>query len=332
MPNLLLFQCDATRYALTAESVETIVWRPALSGLDGMPAWFAGLLNLHGQPVPVMDLARFMGHAPPPVAATQQLIIVRQAERLAALIVDQVDDLKALADDALRVSTPAEMPKSPQSGVIRGEITDGDALVMWLDTDSLIAAIPEHPDGLAAQASPSPLLTEQSDGPMTQLLDERRHRLAERQAAHAGEEDRHPFAIITTGDRRYAIELDRVIEFGGLRHVTAIPQSPASVLGCMNLRGEFIAVIDLNRLIDGSESGGESQVVILSLEGDKVALRIRAVERLTEAPARGVIPLHDAVDADPMAKLLLMEEKEMTAIMDCNALLAALTDASDHPG
>jgi len=36
--------------------------RPALSILAGMPTWFAGLLNPHGQWNAVIDLALLMGH------------------------------------------------------------------------------------------------------------------------------------------------------------------------------------------------------------------------------------------------------------------------------
>lgn len=52
-------------YGVVADEVESILMMAAWSRLDGMPSWVAGVLNLHGEMIPVIDLAQRWGIARP---------------------------------------------------------------------------------------------------------------------------------------------------------------------------------------------------------------------------------------------------------------------------
>ena len=70
------------------------------------------------------------------------------------------------------------------------------------------------------------------------------------------------------GDETYGVDILRVQEIRGWSPVTRIPQSPAHVLGVLNLRGSIVPVVDLRmRLnLDRAEYTAVTVIIVLSVD------------------------------------------------------------------
>ena len=58
---VLVFHIGAERYALPLAAVQRVLPAARLKALPGTPPYVAGLLDLHGAPVPVIDVSRLAG-------------------------------------------------------------------------------------------------------------------------------------------------------------------------------------------------------------------------------------------------------------------------------
>src|SRR5665811_2304944 len=58
----LIFGHRGARYGLNVRAVREIVWLPELSPIEELPPYIAGVFNLRGRIVPVMDLGLRFGH------------------------------------------------------------------------------------------------------------------------------------------------------------------------------------------------------------------------------------------------------------------------------
>jgi purine-binding chemotaxis protein CheW len=65
------------------------------------PPWIAGIINLRGDVVAVVDLAAFLGLGRTPIAAATRIVLARTAERGAGFLVDRLDDPRAVDLGAL---------------------------------------------------------------------------------------------------------------------------------------------------------------------------------------------------------------------------------------
>jgi purine-binding chemotaxis protein CheW len=108
---LILFRLDGRRCAVAASAVAEILAAVATSPLPRQPAYIAGVIDLRGEIVPVLDLRVRFGLASRLMELTDQLIVVRAAGRALALWVDEVEEF-AWSDPA-GWSTPG--------GLIAGE-------------------------------------------------------------------------------------------------------------------------------------------------------------------------------------------------------------------
>jgi purine-binding chemotaxis protein CheW len=82
--------------------------------------------------------------------------------------------------------------------------------------------------------------------------------------------DTHSGQMLTfmLGDEAYGIDILRVREIRGWQQVTAIPESPAYVLGVLNLRGAIVPVIDLRKrmLMSSVEHTSTTVIIVVSTE------------------------------------------------------------------
>ncbi|MES1153401.1 chemotaxis protein CheW [Rhodanobacter soli] len=130
---------------------------------------------------------------------------------------------------------------------------------------------------------------------------------------HENNQDAVPVLQQLTFDlagEEYGVEILAVREIRGWSRVTRIPQTPAYLLGVLNLRGAIVPIMDL-RLRFGleRESYGDSTVVII------VAIAERLFGIVVDA-------VSDVVDIDPAA---IKPVPDMGAVVDTRYLKGLAT-------
>jgi len=107
-----LFRLDRRRFAVPLERVREVVRMPATVPLPGAPAIVEGVVDLHGELAPVLDVrARFAMPAKPPTPA-DHLLFVHAGPRLVGFRVDEVEGVQALDLDR-RSPLPTVAPGAP---------------------------------------------------------------------------------------------------------------------------------------------------------------------------------------------------------------------------
>jgi len=73
---VLVFHIGADRYGLPLAAIRRVLPLMALKAIPGAPDTVAGLMNLHGTGVPVIDLARLGGNAAAARRADTRIVLV----------------------------------------------------------------------------------------------------------------------------------------------------------------------------------------------------------------------------------------------------------------
>lgn len=113
---------------------EIRAWTPA-TPLPQVPDFVAGVVNLRGTVLPVVDLAARLGWAATEATPRHAIIVVQLGGKTMGLIVDSVSDLVTLPKDSLQ-----QPPASGDDDVVRflqGLAALGERMVMVLDLDQL---------------------------------------------------------------------------------------------------------------------------------------------------------------------------------------------------
>jgi len=91
-----------------------------------------------------------------------------------------------------------------------------------------------------------------------------------RETLGAGGESTRKVLTFSLGGEVYGVDILRVKEIRGWSPVTRIPQTPASMLGVLNLRGLIVPVVDLRVrfALEAAEFTPLTVIIVLSLRGE----------------------------------------------------------------
>ncbi|WP_151637061.1 chemotaxis protein CheW [Noviherbaspirillum aerium] len=135
----LIFHLDKDRYALATAGLLRVLPLMELKSLPQAPAFVAGLMNLHGSPVPVIDLCRLACGRSHAARFDTRILLVEypmgegQVHRL-GLIAEQVEGM-ARFDAAQLSGSGVSSEKAPYLGKVG---THGNGIVQILHPEQLL--------------------------------------------------------------------------------------------------------------------------------------------------------------------------------------------------
>lgn len=131
----LTFRLHGGDYALAVGDVLEVLSMVALAHVPEAEPWLAGMLNLRGRVVPVIDLRRRLGLPARPIGLETPVIVAQCADRPVGLIVDEVIEVLTLAADALSAADELAGAAHPVLAIAR----TAERLILLLDLQRLCA-------------------------------------------------------------------------------------------------------------------------------------------------------------------------------------------------
>jgi purine-binding chemotaxis protein CheW len=285
----LVFQLGESLYGVEALAVRESHWLPALTTLDQTPPYIAGIANIRGTLVPVMDLAQRLGRAPGRYGARDQIVVLEHGGARIAFLVNEVRDVRAIARHQIE---PHPAHRRESTAFITGVAKTGSELVMLLHLPNVLQLAGEwehlNPVEYSNGALPSasvedtaagrhsldgrPLREHSFDGQSfdRRLLDEAESAVLRERAQRLMQRDAErdftglvPLALVTLGGEYFGIGLEAVREFCARRQVTPVPCCPPHIVGQMNLRGDILTLIDIRSLLQLPPRSSEAGKVVV---------------------------------------------------------------------
>jgi purine-binding chemotaxis protein CheW len=132
----VLFKVADTDYVVAASDVLQMETFTGATRVPGTPPHVAGLVQIRGRVVPVVDLrTRFGLPRVEPVLDTR-VVVVKQGERVVGLLVDSAREVLSIAPEAFR--PPPEVVAEQASGFVKAVAQANGRLVMLIDCDRVV--------------------------------------------------------------------------------------------------------------------------------------------------------------------------------------------------
>ena len=130
---VLVLGIGKERYGIHLPDVVEVLPLLTPTPVPGAPAVFAGVINVHGEIRPVIDLKRFLG-IQTAEDGSRRLILLRQDGRELGLQIDSVEQIRWIASEELLAAGSPSIP-SPR---IKGSTKD---MLTLLSTEALFAEL-----------------------------------------------------------------------------------------------------------------------------------------------------------------------------------------------
>lgn len=258
--HILTFTLRNELFAVDAHAVKEIVYLPELTPAEEVPPGVAGVFNLRGHIVPVMDMNVRFGHAQERYKVSDKVIIIECGMRSAesgikdlkseimvfGIIVSDVHDVISVSESDIESVAPQSSLRIPH--LLTGEVKVGDEIIMLLDHTAIAEfgmRNAEQKNADSALHTPHSAFT-----PEELAIFHSRARALMRPPESLTIEGLVPLAVVGLNGEYYGADLEAIREFSDVRNVTPVPCTPAYIVGDMNLRGDILTIVDIKGMLN----------------------------------------------------------------------------------
>lgn len=310
----LIFNLHHRRFAIAAASVTEIFLLPELTPVAEAPPDIVGLLNLHGNFVPVMHLELRFGHKFERCHLTDSVIIIDSQGFQVGVIVHQVETVSDIDEQYIQADLSYGREHNINQAFVQGVINLDDETIMLLNVDNLV----RHPEALAnlvdsedlslqIEAAPSNFYDQyfaDATSNTKNILHQRADNLKESTNDLAATKS-IPLAIVSITGRYFGLDLGVVKEFTNIGRVTTIPCCPEHIVGNMNLRGEILTLVDICQPLNiaKTERYQGTKAVVIETDDVVAGLVVEEVHDVVDFPPEALKSVPVATDASTASYL-----------------------------
>lgn len=136
----VLFQVDGVSYALAAGLVLQMETYTGATAVPGTAPFVAGIIQLRGRVLPVIDLRARFGLPPAERSLETRVIVGEHDGRAVALVADSAREVARIAPSQLK--PPPKLVELGARGFVHAVAQLGERTVMVLDFKKLIGEVP----------------------------------------------------------------------------------------------------------------------------------------------------------------------------------------------
>lgn len=129
--NYITFQVDNQRFAMPLNVIERVVQVVEIRPLPKMPDFLHGIINIHGEVIPVINIHFLFGYPKKEIELSDNLIIAKFSSNKIAILVDTIQDIIKLNEGEFSESDKIMYGKKPVRGIIK--LDDGMVLINDID-------------------------------------------------------------------------------------------------------------------------------------------------------------------------------------------------------
>ncbi|MCG6553102.1 MAG: chemotaxis protein CheW [Candidatus Magnetominusculus sp. LBB02] len=316
MESYLAFRIGRFTYAAPASDVRQIIHLPEFRQVDEAPGHIAGIVNIRGNVVPLMDIDVRFGR--PPCAqykTTDKVIVFNCDDRPMGIIINEIVDIYEIAAESIVGSPAYGRHEVPENAFIETVAKVGEDIIQILNLTKLFDPCYKPDVDLAVDGFEKPLSSCQS-APSDGIFHRRALDLADSASEEGEDDDVMPLAIIETGGELFGIELEVIREFIGIGDYRQVPCCPDHIVGNINLRGEILTLIDITGVLSLGRGNFKSAVVV-SIDNFTVGICIDNLIDILYLPMAGFKELPAALgqaDEDFFEFTALYEDRAVVVI------------------
>ena len=139
----VVFKVGDAEYVVPASDIIQIESYSGATSVPGTSAYVAGIVQIRGRVVPVIDARRRFGLAPIERGLDGRVLVSQIGERVVGLIVDSSREVLKLTPEQLK--PPPALLGEEASGFVKAVAQAGDRLVMLIDMEKVVGE--EKPNG-----------------------------------------------------------------------------------------------------------------------------------------------------------------------------------------
>jgi len=273
----LYFQIGENKYGVNTSNVLEIMKLPALDYPQKLPNNIVGLLKYNNFVINIVDIRFYLNIEVTPYSTHNELLIVKTDEVIFGIITDKI--IGILPFDTTLTD---QIPFVDNKMIIESIYKHNDNTIFVVNLYSLENLLKQH-DSTLPEVNVPELFPQDEES--KKIMAVRTSAITEKSALRlaAGElHAKNKYISFNLNNDYYCISLEYVKEVLKNTNITNVPGTPDFVEGIMNLRGDYITVINLKKFLGLPQENicEKNPVIIVKCNELKLALLIDKINEL----------------------------------------------------
>ncbi len=269
-----LVEINKKIFAIKTKNVLEIVKILELDYPNKMPSCILGIVEYDETPVGVIDLREVFKNERIVYDLSAKIIIIKTEKTIVSIICDKVLDIKKLNKEKIHL-----LPYQQQTDFYEGLYINEDENVYILNIENVVSYIEKNPNLFEGNNFTGNYIVD--DDNSKKILAERKNflsKVTEDTQVSSPLYDRGVSFIINK--IKYYINMASVKEFYKVNNskFIKIPNTPEYIFGLINIKGDYITVIDIRRFFNTSKTEIKEKSTIIILNSTEYKVGILADE------------------------------------------------------
>lgn len=274
----LYFKVGDSKYAVNSSDVLEIMKLPALDYPQKLPNNIVGLLKYNNFVINIIDIRFYLDIEVTEYNTNNELLIVKTDEAIFGIITDKIIGL--IPFDAAMIDS---IPFVDNKTIIDSLYKYNQETIFIINIYAIEKLLKEHHDW----GDTDILALFPQDENSKKIFNDRCHAMAEKtNFSVISEFAKSKYISFNLNEDSYCIELESVKEVLKDTAVTPVPGTPDFIEGVMNLRGDYITVLNLKKFLKIPQIQNINEkkpVIIVKYDELELAFLIDRINELFEA-------------------------------------------------
>ena len=271
----IVFILNNKQYAINIQNVVEVINLPEIETPIITPKGIIGMFNYNGQMIKAIDLCPFLGFNTNHFLINNQLIIAIVEDNCFAIHTDKIMNVIQLEEENIQA-----MPFSIENSILEKVYKSHENAINIININTVNALISKQnqPEGDINYTTLFP-----DDEKSKQILN-----IRAKENKKAQELFSFPFNLNTINQyilfsldkSNYYLDLKYVKEFTTLKrlNITKLPYTKEFIKGIINLRGEFLVVVDLEKFLNENSTKQKETTKLIIVEGKNFNIGLLVVD------------------------------------------------------
>jgi len=269
-----LIEIDSKKFGIKTTNVLEIIKIIEINCTHQMPSYILGLIEFENSPIGVIDLREILGSKRIVYDLSAKIIVVKSQELITSFICDNVYDIRKLP-----ISKIQAIPYQQETPFFDGIYSQNNENIYLLNIENILTHARTNSQRYLPKENSSNYIV--NDETSKEILKTRKEVLtkvvSELQNTKALYDKGVSFSINET---KYYINMASVREFYKVNNskFIKIPNTKDYIYGLINIKGEYITVLDLRRFLHYPKTEIKEKSTIIILNSEEYKLGILADE------------------------------------------------------
>jgi purine-binding chemotaxis protein CheW len=315
----LYFKLGNNKYALNVNQIIEIIQLPLLDYPQKLSNNIIGLLNYNNLTINILDLRFYLKLKVTPYSINNQILIIKTEENIFGLIIDAVENIISLDSSKIKY-----FPFSEENKIIEFIYKKENENICIINLITL--------ENILKQGVPQTEIDVLSLFPAD---DDSKYKLKQRHNELIKKFDNAPvtfsqdkFISFKINENIYCINIEYVKEFLKNPTITPIPCNVDYIPGVIALRGDFITIVDLEKILgmsiypkQDSKNKISENIIILELSDYKIGFMVEKIFNIINISDESIKKnLYDKQNAYIYGEVLL--DKKLYIILNIKNILS----------